>query len=162
MEFQEILYTIAQVAATLAGFASVVAVLERADSQRELAVQHLLKRMLATSFSVMFFSIVLATVLASTEHSNLVWRWSNVAFGLFHLVGISTDQLPKFQGTVVKRGQLYLIYPVASMLILLNFAVGAGYLQDYAPLTFICGLCWLMGVACWFFAILVMSTRRST
>ena len=54
MQFQEILYLIAQVGATLAGFASVVAILDRENAERYPVEKHMLNRMLATSFAVLF------------------------------------------------------------------------------------------------------------
>jgi hypothetical protein len=156
MQSQEILQTISQVAAALAGFSGVVAALGHRDSRTWSSEEILQFRTLVEpSLIALFGSFLPGTLYLAFESDILVWRLSNAALGLLGVVaGAAFIARSRFAGATI--GQRVFQFLVGMAVGALLLAAG-GILRQY-ELIFVLALILALAVAAYNFLLLLVIT----
>lgn len=156
MQSQEILQTISQVAAALAGFSGVVAALGHRGSRTWSSEEILQLRTLVEPSLVALFGSFLPGILhLAFDSEPLVWRLSNAALGLLGVVaGAAFIARSRFASATI--GQRVFLVPVGLAVIALLLAAG-GVLRQY-ELIFVIALILALAVAAYNFLLLLVIT----
>jgi tellurite resistance protein TehA-like permease len=157
MQSNEILQTISQVAAALAGFSGVVAALGHRGSRTWSSEEILqLRTLVEPSLVALFGSFLPGTLSLAFDSEPLVWRLSNAALGLLGVVaGIAFIARSRFASATT--GQWLLVVPVGLTVVALLLAA-AGILRHY-ELIFVVALILALAVAAYNFLLLLVITR---
>ena len=157
MQSNEILQTISQVAAALAGFSGVVAALGHRGSRTWSSEEILqLRTLVEPSLVALFGSFLPGTLSLAFDSEPLVWRLSNAALGLLGVVaGVAFIARSRFASATV--GQRLLLLPVGLTVVALLLAAG-GVFRHY-ELIFVVALVLALAVAAYNFLLLLIITR---
>lgn len=163
MPYSDVLKTIAEVAATLAGFIGVVFVLGR-RSERPLSSKErsALFHLLFTSVGALFLSLGQVVALEATRDSVWEWRIANAIAGVYHLIGL-------LKATAEVRRGVHGLVPVLGhplkagsyLIITGQFLVLAGFGTRHAPLLFVVAMIWLLLVSVGSFVSMLASPRAA-
>ena len=156
MQSQEILQTISQVAAALAGFSGVVAAIghrgTRAWSSEEILQ---LRTLVEPSLVALFGSFLPGILNLALDSEPLVWRLSNAVLGLLG-VAAGAAFIARSRFASATTGQRVLLFVVGMGVGALLLAA-VGILKLY-ELTFVIGLVLALGVAAYNFLLLLVIT----
>lgn len=156
MQSQEILQTISQVAAALAGFSGVVAALGHRGSRTWSSEEILqLRTLVEPSLVALFGSFLPGTLFLAFDSEPLVWRLSNGALGLLGVVtGAAFIARSRFASAT--NGQRVFLILVALTVMALLLAA-AGVFRQY-ELVFVIALILALAVAAYNFLLLLVIT----
>ena len=156
--FQELLYTIAEVSITLAGFSGVVFVLgRRAQGRFTKTEQNGLAHLLLTSCGNAIVALVVAAALAGLADEIVAWRVGCGLVGVFVLIGASRAMIEEKRGEhSLSRFIAWPIPAIATMLALVNVAVASGLYVTISPIVCITLLIYLILVSVLYFASLLV------
>ena len=154
MQSQEILQTISQVAAALAGFSGVVAAIGHRGSRTWSSEEILqLRTLVEPSLVALFGSFLPGALHLAFDSEPLVWRLSNAALGLLGVVaGAAFVARSRFASATI--GQRVLLVPVGLAVVALLLAAG-GVLRHY-ELIFVIALILALAVAAYNFLLLLV------
>jgi hypothetical protein len=156
MPSHEILQTISQVAAALAGFSGVVAALGHRGSRKWSAEEILqLRTLVEPSLVALFGSFLPGTLHLALDSEPLVWRLSNGALGLLGVVaGAAFIARSRFASATI--GQRVLLVAVGLAVLALLLAA-ADVVKQY-ELVFVTALILALAVAAYNFLLLLVIT----
>ena len=156
--FQDLLYTIAQVAVTLAGFSGVVFVLgARAEGRFSKTERNGLFHLLLTSCGNALVSLIIAAVLVASADEIIAWRIGSGIVGLFVLFGGVRAMLEQRRGEhSLHRFIAWPIPVVAVILAVTNVLVAAGFFVGQAHIICISLLIYMLLVSVLYFASLLV------
>ena len=126
-----------------------MSVIRRGDHEYS---RHLLKDFLVVTLGVVLFAFLPELIAGFSLSDDTTWRIANGLFGLAHLVAISASLRRDAQASPWRWAVAFCGLSV----ILLKLFVGAGFLLGYAYHIYLLGLIWLIGVAIYRFAEIVM------
>ena len=159
MQSLEILQTISQVAAALAGFSGVVAALGHRGSRAWTSEEILqLRTLVEPSLVALFGSFLPGTLHLAFDSEPLVWRLSNAVLGLLGVAGAAAFVARSRFATATAGQRVFLVLvglTVAALLL-----AGAGILRQY-ELIFVVGLILALAVAAYNFLLLLVITGQS-
>ena len=163
MDAQNLLTTIAQVAATFIGFTGVIFAIGRysqggwSDSERN-AVFNLLLPATAALF-LAFMPLVAGTAFPSEP---MIWRVYNAVLAVVHLPLVTSAARLAVRRQLLEPIPLrYVLIPVGFVAVAANVAVAFGALQSLAVLIFVAGLVWFLLVAAVQLGMLILSHTRA-
>ncbi len=156
--FNDLLYTIAEVSITLAGFSGVVFILgSRAQGRFTQAEKNGLFHLLLTSCGNAIVALVVAAVLAASADELVAWRMGCALVGVFVLFGASRAMIEEKRGEhSLPRFVAWPVPVVSIILALVNVVVAAGLFVSYAPIICIALLIFLILVSVLYFASLLV------
>jgi hypothetical protein len=157
MQSQEILQTISQVAAALAGFSGVVAAIGHRGSRTWSSEEILqLRTLVEPSLVALFGSFLPGALHLAFDSEPLVWRLSNAALGLLGVVaGAAFVARSRFASATI--GQRVLLVRLAVVALLL---AAGGVLRQY-ELIFVIALILALAVAAYNFLLLLVITGEA-
>ena len=145
-------HSIAEVAATFAGFVGLMVVLMRSDHA---FARHLIVDFLYVTLGAVVFAYLPELIAGVGRSDTAAWRISCGSFGAYHL-WIYTVSIVR-QKTLRPQGPIQLMITIASApVILLKLAVGAGFLVNHAHEIYFLGLAWLVFIAIYVFSMMVL------
>jgi len=143
--------TVAEVSIALTGFLGIIVILQHKDKSFS---RLQLVGILQTTLGAAMFSF-LPDFLGHFLSAEAAWRLACGCFGLYHLYLIVSHQA-KQRGirtnTPFQLAVTILSFPVVG----LKLAVGLGFLLTYAYDIYYLGLLWLLGIASYFFVIILL------
>lgn len=145
-------HSIAEVAATFAGFVGLMVVLMRNDHQ---FARHLIIDFLFVTLGTVVFAYLPELIAGVGWSEDTTWRIACGSFGAYHLGIYSASNFR--QKTIRPQGPMQLTLTVVSApVILLKLAVGAGFGVNYAYEIYLLGLVWLVSMAIYIFSLMVL------
>jgi hypothetical protein len=156
------------VATAFAGFTGiVVALASRARTDWSSNHINAIAALLASSLGVVFFAFVPDLVRAARLETDQAWRISTCLFAAYHVVVIVTAY--RARARALSSGETDLIPRRAALLlpvggfsiIVAQFLTGAGFLQPWLFFFYLLGLLWMLAIATFVFAVLLMDTMLS-
>ena len=155
---QELLYTIAEVAVTLAGFSGVVFILgNRAQGKFSNSEKNGLFHLLFTTCGNMLVVLIVAACIQFSVDEISAWRIGCGLMGLFVVMGASKAISEERRGEhSLPRPLAWPIPIVALVLAVTNLSVAAGMAVEYAPVTCIALSIYLLFVGVSYFASLLV------
>ena len=164
MEHHNILRTLAAVETAFAGFTGVVVVLGGRDRGWRTMQTTAVITLLAASLGVVFFGFLPDLVLAAHLEPAQAWRVSIFLFATYHLVVM----LGSWRGRkrALSDGESHFgpprLGPVAYTggvsIVLAQFLVAGGLMSSWLFFFYLLGLLWMLAIATFLFAILLMET----
>lgn len=144
--------TIAEVAATFAGFVGVILVIRsRGGALPRLQMAGFLQ----TSLGAVAFALLPEFILEILTEEKTAWQLLCSLFGLYHLL-VFINYLSKHKD-LRKMELLQKSISIASVpVIALKLAAGAGFLPNHAASIYHLGLLWLLGVSIFFFSQILL------
>ncbi len=143
--------TIAEVSIALTGFLGIIVVLQHKDKSFS---RLQLVGILQTTLGAALFSFI-PDFLGHFLNEEAAWRLACGSFGLYHLYLIVSHQAK--QRGIRKNTPFQLAVTIVSFPVVgLKLAVGLGFLLPYAYDIFYLGLLWLLGIASYFFVIILL------
>lgn len=144
--------TIAEVSIALTGFLGIIVVLQHKDKP---FMRLQLIGILQTTLGAALFSFI-PDFLGHFLNAEAAWRLACGSFGLYHLYLIVSHQAK--QRGIRKNTPFQLAVTIASFPVVgLKLAVGLGFLLPYAYDIFYLGLLWCLGIASYFFVIILLA-----
>lgn|SRR5689334_21203084 len=163
MDPQNVLITIAQVAATFIGFTGIIFAIGKysqggwSDSERA-AVIHLLLPAAAALF-LAFLPLVAAVGFASGP---TIWRVWNGALAAVHLPMVTNAARLAFRGKLMEPIPLsYVLIPGGYIVIAMNLLVVSGFFSNLAAMIYAAGLVWFLLIASVQLGMLILSQTRA-
>ncbi len=156
--FEDLLYTIAQVAVTLAGFSGVVFVLgARAEGQFSRTERNGLFHLLLTSCGNALVSLIVAALLVGSSDEIIAWRIGCGIAGIFVLFGATRAMLEQRRGEhSLPKFIAWPIPGIAMILAVANVLIAAGFFVSQAHIFCISLLIYLLLVSVLYFASLLV------
>jgi len=155
---QELLYTIAEVAVTLAGFSGVVFILgSRSQGKFSVAEKNGLFHLLFTTCGNMLVVLIVAACIEFSVEKLTAWRIGCVLMALFVVVGASKAIAEERQGE--HSLPMPLAWPIPIIALILastNLLIAAGVSAELAPVACISLSIYLLFVAVCYFASLLV------
>ena len=160
---QELLYTIAEVAVTLAGFSGVVFILgSRAQGKFSDAEKNGLFHLLFTTCGNMLVVLTVAACIHFSVDEVVAWRIGCGLMGLFVVVGASKAISEERRGEhSLPRPLAWPVPVVALILAVANLLIAAGVASQYAPQACISLSIYLLFVAVSYFASLLVPETKA-
>ena len=156
--------TIAGVAATFIGFASVVFAVGR-TSERGFSIHegNALSHLLIPATCVLFLAFVPVVASVGFNVYPQIWRVSNGLLGLIHLALAVSATRAAAQSQILEPLPVRLILiPGGFLALAANFAVVFGFLQGFAAMIYIGGLVWFLLVSAVQFVMLIRLHARAS
>ena len=155
---QELLYTIAEVAVTLAGFSGVVFILgSRAQGRFSETERNGLFHLLFTTCGNMLVVLIVAACIEFSVEKLVAWRIGCVLMALFVVVGASKAIAEERQGQHSLPKPLSWPIPIVALIIAsANLLIAAGVAVGHAPVACISLSIYLLFVAVCYFASLLV------
>ncbi len=162
------LQTLAEVATAFAGFTGIVVALTgraRADwrSNHTIAIVSLL----ASSLGVVFFAFVPDLLRAARLETGPAWRISTLLFAAYHVVVIVAAFRARDRAVsggepdIIPRRSAPLSLVGGVSIIVGQLLTGAGFLQPWLFFFYLLGLLWMLAIATFLFAVLLLDTKST-
>ena len=159
MQSLEILQTISQVAAALAGFSGVVAAIGHRGSRAWTSEEILqLRTLVEPSLVALFGSFLPGTLLLAFDSEPLVWRLSSGILGLLGVAAGAAFVMRSRFATATSGQRVFLVLVGLAIVALLLAA--AGILRQH-ELIFVVGLVLALAVAAYNFLLLLVITGQT-
>ena len=159
----ELLFTISQVAVTLAGFSGVIFALGnrsrgRLSSKEESGLSH----MLLTSFGPVIISLMAGVLLESELADETAWRIGCAIAGIFAFTGSTKAMLDEIKGKHSLPKIIAWIAPIgAQVLGAFNLLAAIGPLKEYATVLFQSLLIYLIWISMTYFVSLLKQEQAN-
>jgi len=153
------LHTFAEVGVGIAGFAGIVAVVDRRVGRRAENAADPLAVLLIASLGVVLFAFIPEWVASANVPTDIVWRASNGLFGAYRLAYLGIILLSAGRPPVGFQGRLALT--VGAGLGGLHLVAAAGVLTEFHYFIYLSGLIWGLGVSVSNFARLLLGAAHS-
>ena len=156
--YQDLLYTIAEVAVTLAGFSGVVFILgSRSQGKFSVAEKNGLFHLLFTTCGNMLVVLIVAACIEFSVDKLTAWRIGCVLMALFVLVGASKAISEERRGEHSLPKPLAWPIPIIALILAsANLLMAAGVSVEDAPVACISLSIYLLFVAVYYFASLLV------
>ena len=161
---QDLLFTIAEVSITLAGFSGVVFILgRRAAGQFSKSEKNGLFHLLFTTCGNMLVALIVAGCLSFSVSASTSWRIGCALIGLFVLAGVVRAIFEERRGEhSLPKLPAWPVPLVALIMASANLIVAAGAYTDYAANIWVALSIYLLFVSvCYFASLLVPQATRS-
>jgi len=168
LEHHDILRTLSEVATAFAGFTGIVVVLGgRASGEWRSNDTTVVVILLACSLGVVFFGFVPDLARAAHLEPTQAWRVSTFLFATYHLAVIlgsirgrkrARDRGEPHFGS---RSILPVVFSLGFSIVLAQFFTAVGFLSSWLFFFYLLGLLWLLLMATYVFAVLLLETVSS-
>lgn len=139
------LHAIAEIAIAIAGFAGIVAAIDRRSAIPTTGAHNSLTTLLGSSLGVALFAFVPEWIASARLSPELVWQASNGLFGIYRLTYVSMIVLSARRAGRERPFRFPL--PIGTLLGIMHLAASAGALPDFHYFLYLTGLLWGIGVS---------------
>ena len=168
MEHSSVLQTLAEVATAFAGFTGIVVALA-GRARKDWQSNHItaIAVLLASSLGVVFFAFVPDLLRAARFETDPAWRIATLLFATYHVVVIVVAF--RARGRAASGGEMDLIprrsVPLSLVggvsIVVGQILTGAGFLQPWLFFFYLLGLLWMLAIATFLFAVLLLDTKST-
>ena len=151
------LHTIAEVGIAIAGFAGIVAAIDRRATSLASGAHGPLAVLLGSSLGAVLFAFVPEWIDAAAASPAAVWQTSNGLFGVYRLAYVAAIFASIRQAEV--EAERWRLLPFGALLGGLHLVAAVGFLGSFAYFIYFTGLLWGLGMALLSFNRLI---RRAT
>jgi hypothetical protein len=152
----ESFHSIAGIAVAFAGFTGIVLAVRRSVDARAAAVQRSrLLDLLLASLGAIFFAYLPEAVAAFGVDGTLSWRACALTFVVYHTAEVLVAA--KIGGHVVLTRSDWILVPTGALVMLAQWATVFGFFEPYVQAVYFVALLWLLFVAAYQFAHLLMA-----
>jgi hypothetical protein len=153
-------HSIAGIAVAFAGFTGIVLAVRKSVEARAAAIERSrLLDLLLASLGAIFFAYLPEVVSAFGVDESAGWRACALAFVVYHTADVAVAA--KIGGHVVLTRSDWILVPTGALVMVAQWATGLGFFVEYVQAVYFVALLWLLFVAAYQFAQLLMAQDRA-